>query len=82
MRVVYFDQNAERQIIDASAGTIDYDAGLIYIKNILINSVSSIDEYMRLTIESDKGIIGTTKNIIITLDQDDATSISTILETV
>jgi hypothetical protein len=82
LRVVYFDQNAERQIINDAAGTIDYDAGVIYIKNILINSVSSIDGYMKLTIESDKGIIGTTKNIIITLDQDDATSISTILETV
>jgi hypothetical protein len=81
LRVVYFDQNAERQIINDAAGTIDYDAGVIYINNILINSVSSIDGYLRLTIESDKGIIGTTKNIIITLDQDDSTSISTILET-
>jgi hypothetical protein len=82
LRVVYFDQNAERQIINDAAGTIDYDAGLIYIKNILINSVSSTDGYIRLTMESDKGIIGTTKNVIITLDEDDATSISTILETV
>jgi hypothetical protein len=82
LRVVYFDQNAERQIINDAAGTIDYDAGLIYIKNILINSVSSIDGYIRLTMESDKGIIGTTKNVIITLDEDDATSISTLLETV
>jgi hypothetical protein len=82
LRVVYFDQNAERQIISNDAGTIDYDAGLIYIKNILINSVSSTDGYIRLTMESDKGIIGTTKNVIITLDEDDATSISTILETV
>ena len=72
----------KRQIISDDAGTIDYDAGLIYIKNILINSVSSTDGYIRLTMESDKGIIGTTKNVIITLDEDDATSISTILETV
>jgi hypothetical protein len=82
LRVVYFDQNAERQIINDAAGTIDYDAGVIYIKNILINSVSSLDGLMRLTIESNKGIIGTTKSIIITLDQNDPTSISTILETV
>ena len=82
LRVVYFDQNAERQIIDDAAGTINYDAGIIDIKNILINSVSSTDGIIRLTIESDKGIIGTAKNVIITLDEDDATSISTILETV
>jgi hypothetical protein len=82
LRVVYFDQNAARQIINGNAGTIDYNAGIIYINNILINSVSSIDGYLRLTIESDKGIIGTSKNIIITLDKDDPTSISTILETV
>ena len=82
LRVVYFDQNAERQIIDDAAGTINYDAGIIDIKNILINSVSSTDGIIRLTIESDKGIIGTAKNVIITLDEDDATSISTLLETV
>jgi len=82
VRVVYFDQNAVRQIVNGNAGTIDYNAGIIYINNILINSVSSIDGYLRLTIESDKGIIGTSKNIIITLDKDDPTSISTILETV
>ena len=81
IRTVYYDTNAERQIIDATAGTIDYDSGIISINNILINSVSSVDGLIRLTMESEKGIVSTTKNTIITIDEDDPVSITTTLET-
>jgi hypothetical protein len=81
LRTVYYDNSAQRQIVDATAGTIDYDAGIVTINDIYIKSVSSTDGYVRLSVESEKGIIGTTKNTIVTLDVDDPTAISTTLET-
>jgi hypothetical protein len=81
LRTVYYDSTAQRQIVDSTAGTVDYDAGVIAINDIYIKSVSSTDGYIRLSIESEKGIISTTKNTIVTLDIDDPTAISTTLET-
>jgi hypothetical protein len=82
LRTVYYDSTAQRQVVDATAGTIDYDAGIVAINDIYIKSVSSTDGYIRLSVESEKGIISTTKNTIVTLDVDDPTAISTTLETV
>lgn len=82
LRTVYYDSNAQRQIVDETAGTIEYDTGIIRINNIYIKSVSSTDGYIRLSVESEKGIISTIKNTIVTLDIDDPTAISTTLETV
>ena len=82
IRTVYYDSLAQRQIVDENAGEIDYDTGVVKISNIAIKNVESVDGNIRLSIESEKGIISTTKNTIITIDQDDPTSISTTLETV
>jgi hypothetical protein len=82
IRTVYYDSFAQRQIVDENAGTIDYDAGIITIPNLLIKSAESVDGDIRLSIESEKGIISSTKNTIITIDENDPTSISTTLETV
>jgi hypothetical protein len=82
IRTVYYDSFAQRQVVDENAGEIDYDAGVITITNIAIKDVQSVDGDIRLSIEAEKGIISTTKNTIITIDQNDPTSISTTLETV
>lgn len=82
IRTVYYDSLAQRQIVDENAGDIDYDAGIVKISNIAIKNVESVDGDIRLSIESEKGIISTSKNTIITIDQDDPTAISTTLETV
>ena len=81
IRTVYYDVNSQRQIVDENAGTIDYDSGTISISNILIKSVSAVDGLIRLSLESEKGIISTVRSTILTLDQDDPISISTTLET-
>ena len=80
IRTIYYDTNAERQIVDSDAGEIDYDNGIITINSIKIISVSSTDGYIRLTIQSEKGLIQTVRNTIITIDEDDPTSIVTTLE--
>jgi hypothetical protein len=82
IRTVYYDSFSQRQVVDENAGEIDYDAGVIKISNINIKGTQSVDGDIRISIESEKGIISTQKNTIITIDQDDPTSISTTLETV
>jgi hypothetical protein len=82
IRTVYYDSFSQRQIVDENAGEIDYDTGTITISNLNVKGVDATDGDIRLTIESEKDIISSSKNTIITIDQEDATSISTTLETV
>ena len=82
LQTVYYDDLSQKQIVNTNAGTINYDDGIVTISDIRILSVSATDGFIRLSFESEKGIISTTKNTIITLDQDDPTAIVTTLETV
>jgi hypothetical protein len=80
LRVIYYDENANRQIINASVGEIYYDTGIIQLNDLKILSVSSTDGLLRLTAVSEEGVIESTRNVIITIDETDATSIVTTLE--
>jgi len=82
LRTIYYDTNAERQIVDSKAGTIDYDTGMITINDINVRSINTDDELIRLSIESDKGIIQSVRNTILTIDENDPTSIVTTLEAI
>ena len=82
LRTIYYDTNAERQIVDSTAGTIDYDTGIVTINDINIRSIDTDDELIRLSIESEKGIIQSVRNTILTIDEDDPTSIVTTLEAI
>lgn len=75
IRTVYFDTNAEKQIVDSNAGTINYDTGEITIGDINILTVSSTDGVIRLSIESENGIVESVRNTIITIDENDPSSI-------
>ena len=76
LRTIYYDSAAQRQIVDENVGEIDYDSGTINIYDINMKSVSSTDGYIRLSIESEKGIVETLRNTIITIDETDPTSIT------
>ena len=80
LRTIYYDTLAQRQIINSNAGTIDYDNGILTINNIRFLSVDSDDGLIRVTIEAEKGIIESTKDTILTIDEDDPIAVSTILE--
>jgi len=82
LRTIYYDTNAERQIVDSTAGTINYDSGVVTINDINIRSVDTDDGLIRLSIESEKGIIQSVRNTIITVDEEDPTSIVTTLEAI
>jgi glutamyl-tRNA reductase len=82
LRIVYFDTNAERKIVNSKAGTINYDAGLITLNDLQILSSASADGDISIDIESENGIISSQKNTIITIDLADPSSISTDLQTI
>ena len=82
IQTVYYDDLSQKIIVNANAGTIDYDSGVVNISDIRILSVASIDGFIRMSFESEKGIITSNKNTIITLDQEDSTAIVTTLEPV
>ena len=76
---IYYDDNAEKQTINEQIGTINYNTGSITINDIRVISVIPSDGLIRLTIESEKGIVKPTKNTIITVEENDTSSISTEL---
>ena len=82
LRTIYFDSNAERQIINSNAGTINYDTGEIVLNNLQVLSSSSPDGFIKINVESENDIISSIKNTLIVLDSTDATSIVTTLTSV
>lgn len=82
LRTVFFDSNAQRQIVNSNAGQINYETGLITINSINVLSIASADGQIRLTIESEEGILQSVRNTILTIDEDDPISIETILQKV
>jgi hypothetical protein len=82
LRVIYFDANAEKQVINSDVGSINYDTGYVTINNLRIVSLSSSDGLMRLDVESDSDIIQSERNTIITIDENDPTAIALELEAI
>ena len=80
LRMVYFDQNAERQIVNSKIGTIDYVNGIIQLNNLKVQTVVPSDGLIRFSIESEKGIIKSQRNVILSFDETDPASIATELE--
>jgi hypothetical protein len=79
LRTIYYDANAQRQIVDSNVGEINYETGKVTLVDINILSVNSTDGQMKVTVESEKGIIETKRNTIITIDKNDPGSIVTTL---
>ena len=79
LRTVYFDDLAQRQVVNENVGTIDYASGTVTLNDLRILSVVSTDGLIRLTIESEKGIVTSNKSTIITIDPTDTSSIITNL---
>ena len=79
IRTIYFDALSQRQVVNENVGTIDYNSGTITLNDLRILSVVSIDGLIRLTIESERGIVTSNKSTIITIDPTDTSSITTNL---
>ena len=79
IRTYYYDEFARKQIINANAGTIDYNTGVITINDFRVISSKEPDGLIRITAKAQKGILTSSRNTIITIDETDSTSISTEL---
>jgi len=80
IRSVFFDNDDNRQVINAAAGEVNYDTGIITISDINITSVSTPDGLIRFTIGSESGVVESVRNNIVTIDPEDADSITVNLE--
>ena len=79
IRTIYFDDLSQRQVVNENVGTIDYNSGTITLNDLRILSVVSTDGLIRLTIESERGIVTSNKSTIITIDPTDTNAITTNL---
>ena len=79
LRTIYFDDLAQRQVVQEDVGTIDYNLGIVTLNDLRILSVVSTDGLIRLTIESERGIVTSNKSTIITIDPTDTNAITTNL---
>jgi hypothetical protein len=77
LRIVYFDNNSERQIIFSNIGSINYDTGEISLNNLNVLSTLLNGEFIRISVQSDREIINSIKSNLITIDENDPTSILT-----
>jgi hypothetical protein len=79
IRTIYFDALSQRQVVNENVGTIDYNSGTVTLNDLRILSVVSTDGLIRLTIESERGIVTSNKSTIITIDPTDTNAITTNL---
>jgi hypothetical protein len=80
LRLVYFDERSERQIVRSEIGTINYETGEVYLNNLRVISSKKSDGFIDLSIRSELGIIKSTRNTILSIDESDSTSIVIQLE--
>jgi hypothetical protein len=79
LRLVYFDNNAERQVINPKIGTINYNTGELNLNDLTVLRTYSTDGFIKINVQSEKDTIRSVRNNIITIDSDDSSSILTNL---
>ena len=82
LQTVYYDNLSRKQVVNAEAGIINYETGIVSISDIRILATSASDNFIRLSFNADRGIINTSKNTIITIDEEDPLAIVTSLQVV
>lgn len=75
LRAVYFNKNAERQIINNNVGVIDYEQGKISIFDLNIQKINTFDNILRIDVKSEESMISSTKNTLLVIDETDPSSI-------
>jgi hypothetical protein len=81
LRTVYYTTNAERVVVNSNAGSVDYDNGVINLNDLNIIQSKTPDGLVRINSGTQNNIIQSNKNTILTIDEDDPTSIVINLQT-
>jgi hypothetical protein len=71
LRTIYYTANAERQIVKNNIGTIDYDKGTVSLNDLNILSTETTDGLIRIECQTQTGIIQSSRNSIISIDDSD-----------
>ena len=82
LRVIFYDINANRQIINSNIGSINYDTGTIEINDLKVLSALTADGLLYFTIEAEDTVIESVRNTILTIDETDPSSIVTEVESI
>lgn len=75
LRTFYYNELAEKIIINSEAGTINYADGLIVLNNFKIEALDSDHNDIRIAIEPENKIIDSRKNQILLIDPDSTNSV-------
>jgi hypothetical protein len=82
LRAIYYNTLAEKQIVFPNLGSIDYLSGKIVMNDLKILSSSTSDGLVRINCVPESSIIESFRNTIVTVDEEDPTSISITLQRV
>jgi hypothetical protein len=75
LRTVYYSENAERVVVDSNVGEIDYDNGIVRLTDLNILSSLTSDGQIRINSGIQNNIIQSVRNTILTIDENDPSSI-------
>jgi hypothetical protein len=83
LRTVYYKATGEKVVVNSSAGTIDYDNGIIklnYFKPLSLTKNAYYDnDTLTFNIEPENSTLFSQRNLILTIDEYDASSIQTTM---
>lgn len=82
LRTVYYNDNAERQIVNSNVGSIDYEKGIVSISDLNIISTPTPDGLIRINCGTQSSIIQSNRNTIVTFDEEDPAAIAITLQSV
>lgn len=80
LRTVYYTTDSERVVVNSNIGEINYETGKLVLNDLVIVESKTSDGYVRITCASKNNIIGSSKNVILTIDEDDISSITIDLQ--
>jgi hypothetical protein len=82
LRTVYYTAAAERVIVNSNVGEINYSEGIIQLNDLNILELISPNGFISINSGIQNNIIQSKRNTILTVDEDDTTSIVVNLQTV
>jgi hypothetical protein len=75
LRTFYYNDLAQKVIVNATAGTIEHTTGRITLNNLKIVGVDAVDGVIRVNAEAESGVLTATRNQILRLDTTDPTAL-------
>lgn len=75
LRTVYYNANAERQVVNSNVGEINYVDGIITLNDLNVISTPTTDGLIRINCGTESSIIQSQRNTIVTIDETDPNAI-------